>query len=177
MLSFMMIFSLAVDGPIEEYAAKSIFLFNMCKYTQWPESSEMAANPYRPIVIAVLGKLPEGKAISIPGSKTIQKRSIQVISIITLEEVANCDVLYIAASEFYRIYDIMARVADKPILTVGDAAGFCKKGVILSLFVKNNKINFEFNPGAARKAKIQMNSFFYVNRVLVKTEADPAKSN
>lgn len=162
----------AIEGPLEEYRAKSSFLFRMCKYAQWPQSQELRENPHRDIVIGVLGTLPEEREIIIPRDIPIEKRYVLVIKIKELDEISKCDVLFIAATESYRLRDIMIHVGDKPILTVADTTGFCKKGVILGLFIKEKKIRFEFNPGAAKKARIEMDSFFYLKGIPVKTEID-----
>lgn len=169
--------AMASDGPVEEYRLKSSFLFTTCKFVQWPESQEMISNPYRAIIMAVLGKLPEGSAILIPSNKTIGKRNVVVTQITELEEIDNCNILFITTSEAYRINEIMRRVGEKQILTVGDTPGLCKRGVILNFFIKDKKIAFEFNPSAAKKAKIQMDSFFYARGVLVNSDGDLLRKN
>jgi hypothetical protein len=69
-----------------------------------------------------------------------------------------CHILYISASEA----DDMAALADSAraasVLTIADARGAARKGVMLELYVDDRRIAFEFNGSAARSAGVVVSS-------------------
>jgi len=154
---------------LEEYKAKSIFLYRVCRFTTWPK--ETTWDPARPLVISVLGTSPSGNHISIANNKKIGKRRIEIKYIKDLNEIDRSDVLFISTSEEYRLDKILKYVSNKPILTVGDTPGYGRKGVILNIFIKDKTMGFEINPGALRKTDIRLHSYLFEVGVIVNTIA------
>jgi hypothetical protein len=153
------------EETFEDYQVKSSIIYKICMFTQWPQTPD----PDKPFIISVLGELPPGSAFTFPKNTTIQKRKIVIREIKTLEEIDNSDVLFIASTEEYRLGAILEYVEGKPILTVGDTRGFCQRGVIVNFTInyKKQRPLFEINPGAAKKASLQMNSqLFTIGRVI-----------
>jgi hypothetical protein len=44
------------------------------------------------------------------------------------------------------------------ILTIGDTEGFGEKGVMINFIIRDNKVRFEINPEAARRAGLTISS-------------------
>ncbi len=153
--------SLAID----EYAIKSNIIYQICKFTQWPQP----VDKNKPFTISILGKTSPGNEIKMPQDETIDKRRIVVRKIKHLSEIGTSDVLFITSNEAYRIDTILDYIGDKPILTVGDTRGFCQKGVIINLYIYQNSVGFEINFGASKKASLQMHSQLFATGRLVKT--------
>jgi hypothetical protein len=143
---------------LQEYSAKSIFIYKICKFTSWPEP----AKPSQPFIISVIGKLPPGTGLEIPaGKKKIGKRRIVIQTIKRLEEIENSNVLFIASSEANRIGTILDYVSAKAILTVGDTKGFDRQGVIINFFIKKGNMGFTINAEAVKKANLVLHSQLY----------------
>jgi hypothetical protein len=153
-----------------EYEVKSMFIYKICKFTQWPEPRDAGS----PFIISVLGNLPSGEKIQLSPGRTIHKRKIIIRRIRRLSEVNASGVLFIASSEAHRIDMILDFVGTKPILTVGDTKGFGQKGVIINFYIKENKVKFEINPGASKKASLQMHSQLFTIGKVVKTKTKPS---
>lgn len=156
-------------NQMEEYKAKSIFIFSVCKFTTWPEDSNREASD--PFIISVLGKLPHGSQIFIPKGKTIANRTIVLKSIKKLEQINGSNVLFITSSENHRIQTILDYVGNKSILTVGDTEGYAQKGVIINFFIDNKQLRFEINPDSIKKAKLAIHSQLYTMGKVVKTKS------
>jgi hypothetical protein len=53
---------------------------------------------------------------------------------------------------------LLRQCEGKPVLTVGDGAGYGAAGVILNFYVSDTRIRFEANTTAASRAGLQISS-------------------
>ncbi len=157
---------------LAEYKLKSIWLYKICKFTFWPD----AKNKPGPFVISVLGTLPAGNEISIPG-KTIGKRKLVVRKIQKLEQIKKSNVLFIAPSEAHRIRTILDYIKGRSILTVGDTKGFAQKGVIINFYTSGKALRFEINSEAIKASKLQLHSQLFSIGTVVTTKTGAADAN
>ena len=70
----------------------------------------------------------------------------------------SCHVLFISSSETENLSRIMDRLKGSSVLTVGEMDGFTRRGGIIGFVVYNNKIGFEVNLGAAKRANLKISS-------------------
>ena len=56
------------------------------------------------------------------------------------------------------VVSVLKRSQDSPTLVVGEATDFAGRGGIINFYVSGNKIRFEFNPAAARRAKLKISA-------------------
>jgi hypothetical protein len=162
---------------VDEYLLKSEIIYRICKFTKWPNPPDRE----KPFTISILGETTDEEEIKLPRGVTIDKRKILVRKIDRLSEINGSDVLFITSSQSDRLDAILDYIGSKPILTVGDTSGFAQRGVILNLYVQRNKVKFEINYDACKKASLQMHSqLFAVGRVIrtkksLKRKRDGAK--
>ena len=71
---------------------------------------------------------------------------------------AGCQVVFISSSEDPRLEEILAGLADRPVLTVSEGEAAAAKGAIIGLVLEENRVRFEVNVGAARRAKLRLGS-------------------
>jgi hypothetical protein len=144
---------LAAEGP-SEYEVKAAFLFNFAKYVEWPEGT--FAGPADRIVLCVLGENPFGTLLeNVVKDKKVNGRELALRE---TKSTAGCHVVFIAASERERLDEILGRLADRPVLTVSDAESVADRGVILGLTLRENRVRFEVNLIAARRAGVKLSS-------------------
>jgi hypothetical protein len=67
-----------------------------------------------------------------------------------------CDVLLIGDSESGRLPEVIAAVADDPVLTVSELPEFAELGGMVCLRKVDNKLRFDVNVAAARRAGIAL---------------------
>ena len=140
-----------------EYQLKAAFLFNFAKYVEWPA----AAFPDKtsPLIIGVLGKSPfDGDLEQTIGNKTINDRSLQIKEFHSVAEATNCHILFICTSEKKRLPEIFGGLRNAHVLTVGEADRFTQTGGMINFVPEGNKIRFEINDGAAKKARLKISS-------------------
>jgi hypothetical protein len=141
----------------KEYQIKAVFLFNFAQFVSWPE--KVFASPNEPFCIGVLGDDPFGSFLdeTVKGEK-VESHPLIIRRYQRVEDVKNCQILFISRSEMDQIEHIFAQLKDKSILTVGDAEGFIQKGGILRFASKENKIHLRINPKAAKRVNLSISS-------------------
>jgi YfiR/HmsC-like len=133
-----------------EYQVKAAFLFNFLKFVEWPQAA--GATPW---VIGILGHDPFGELLdqTVKG-KIVSGRPVEIRRYSRLNEVKDCNILFIGAADFGRI----VIPAQPGLLTVGEAPGFLKSGGIINFYIEDNRVHFEIQPGVARTAGLRVSS-------------------
>lgn len=143
-------------APPSEYEVKAAFLYNFAKYVQWPPSQRQL------FVIGVLGKDPFGRQLDEALSgQSVQKKSIVIRRFARVEEVAGTDILFVCASERRDLPAIFEALHRAPVLTVADMDRFAELGGMINLFTEENRVRFEMNPDAIRRAGLKAGSQLY----------------
>ena len=140
-----------------EYDLKAAFLFNFAQFVEWPPESLHDVNSL--FVIGVLGLDPFGKSLDeIVANETVRDRRIVIRRCRTLQEAANCHILFISRSESARLNDILEFLDGKSVLTVSDADGFSVRGGMIHFVVVQNKLQVKINLVAAKAARVTISS-------------------
>ena len=87
--------------------------------------------------------------------KNVDGRQLRVKKIEHIEETGACHLLFISQSEKQRLPEILRRVPDRAILTVGDSEGSAKRGTIISFLIEDGAVHFEVNMQAAERGRHQ----------------------
>jgi hypothetical protein len=144
-------------APANEYALKSVFLYNFCHFIEWPESA--FASPNEPLIIGVVGDDPFGSLLkeAIEG-ETYHGRPIQIEHFRSPREIKHCHLLFVGRSEAARMDAILAAVAGKSVVTVGETEDFLEHGGMIALPAERNRIRLRINPTALRAASLEVSS-------------------
>jgi hypothetical protein len=137
-------------GDELEYQVKAAFLFNFLKFVEWP-----AAAADSPWVIGVLGHDPFGDVLdqTVLG-KVINGRRVEIRRYSRLNDVKDCNVLFIGRVEF----EHSGVPVQKGLLTVGETPGFLKSGGIINFYLEDKHLRFEIRATAAHSAGLQVSS-------------------
>jgi YfiR/HmsC-like len=143
-----------------EYLIKAGFIYNFAKFVEWPSAS--FSQPESPIVIGVLGTDPFGSVLDrIVADKKIGSRGFVVRRYKwskDLKDLRDCQILFISASEKAHTDEIVEFVKWLPILTIGETPGFAERGGVIRFTLEDNRVRFEVNVDAARKANLNISS-------------------
>lgn len=144
-------------APPNEYALKSVFLYNFCRFMDWPDAA--FAGPVEPIVIAVLGDDPFGPLLdeAVRG-ETFRGRTIRIEHYRNAREIGRCHLLFVGASEAGRLSEILSAVAGRSIVTVGESEEFIERGGMIALVADRNRVRLVMNPQTLRAARIDVSS-------------------
>jgi hypothetical protein len=146
-----------VQGQVDEYQVKALFLYNFTKYVSWP--SQSFSSPTDPIVICVLGPNPFGDALEKAVSgKVVAGRTLVVRHLAVIPAKCNCQILFVAASEGKRFRSAAAALKASSVLSVGEAEGFTGAGGVINFKLEDGKVRFEINVEAAEQAHVYISS-------------------
>jgi hypothetical protein len=140
-----------------EYTVKAAFLYNFAKLVEWPTNAFPAADS--PIVIGVLGKDPFGSILDeTVADKVINSRKVMVKRFQEIDQVDNCQLLFISASETNRISNILARLKGRSVLTVGESERFVELGGMIEFKKQKGAVRFEISEATAKQASLKISS-------------------
>jgi hypothetical protein len=157
----------------KEYQIKAAFLFNFAQFIEWPPNA--FTNSEAPLCIGVLGDDPFGKALdeTIRG-ETIRNRRLIIRRSHRVEDLMDCQVVFISKSEKARMADVLSKLNTKETLTVSETDGFARRGGIINFYVEGSKLRFEINPTAAQRRGLKVSSQLLSLGKVVEPEASGA---
>ena len=144
----------AVAGrQAEEGLLKAAYIYNFSKYVTWPTVSGTET-----IDICLLGRDPLAGPLHKLEEKKIQSREITVDILDVLPAKTDCEVLFISRSEQEKLAAILTGLVDRAVLTVSDIKGFARRGGMIELVKKENKIRFIINRDSVARAGLVISS-------------------
>ena len=139
---------------LAEDKAKVGFIFNFTKYTDWPDNV-MSSNE---LLVCSLSPQPLSGRLGALQGQQVQGRTLQLRPSARAAEWQACHVLFIAAEDSQRLDSVLKTIARHPVLSISDAPNFAKAGGIIGLNLRDGRIRFVINQGAARQAGIKLSS-------------------
>jgi len=146
----------AGEKAMAEYEVKAVYLLNLGKFTQWPQTA--FTEPEQELVLGLFGEDVFGEALELITAKKIQGRRLIIKKLGKGGDPRGCHILFISASEKRRLKQILSLLADQPVLTVSDMSGFAEEGGMIGLKEMDNKINIIINVMAAKEAGLILRS-------------------
>ena len=140
-----------------EYALKSVFLYNFCHFIEWPDSA--FNSPNEPLIIGIVGEDPFGTLLkeAVEG-ETYHNRPIRIEHYRGPRDIKHCHLLFVGRSEAARLDTILAAVSDKSVVTVGETEDFLERGGMIALPAERNRVRLRINPTALRAASLEVSS-------------------
>jgi hypothetical protein len=141
-----------------EYEMKAAYLFNFTKFVEWPTNAFAGTNS--PLVIGVLGDDPFGGVLdSTIHSKQVNGHPFAIQRFKTPTDLKPCHVLFISDSQKKRWPKIQSTLGTNSVLTVSENWDhFTDDGGIVYFFTQDNKVCFDINDVAAKRAGLKISS-------------------
>lgn len=142
---------------IQEHQIKAVFLFNFIQFVEWPLQAFDSIEA--PVVIGILGKDPFGPYLDeVLSGEVVNGRPVIVKRFSTVSEIENCHILYIHNPPIDNYQTIFNKIEERNILTISDDVAFMKEGGMIRFVNVNNRVQFQINPDAAKKANLTISS-------------------
>lgn len=136
---------------------KAAFLFNFARYVEWPESA--FAGPDSAIRICLIGGDGFREVLSAAVSgRTVGERPVEVLPLASLDDAARCHLLFFEEEAVAQGAAVAERIGSQAVFTISDRAGFAADGGIANFILVDQKIRFEINPRAAKRAGLKISS-------------------
>lgn len=142
----------SIEAP--EYQIKAVYLYNFCKFTEWPTTTP------QPLFVCVVGNDPfKGSFDRLVAGKSIKNRPLKVRHLENLRELDRCDVYYLSGTSAKSMVDETLRSAlAKGALSIGDTPDFIEQGGQVRLYKESGKIIFDVNLAALEKAGLKIDA-------------------
>ncbi|MET0027670.1 MAG: YfiR family protein [Candidatus Thiodiazotropha sp.] len=136
---------------------KAVFIYNIAKFTRWPESS--LSDSSIKLNICVLGKDKVSDSLTRLNGRSIQGRTLNIL----FRKDGNvapgvCQVLYIAGNLEYDSGTLLTSLTDKHVLTISEIPGFSQHGGMVELKQSEDKIRLIINLRVTKKAGLSMSA-------------------
>lgn len=147
----------AQAAPAPEYEVKAAYLLNFTRYVEWP--ARAFAKPADPVVLCVLGADPFGALLErTVAGRTSQGRSIETRRVDGAAQARGCHLVFVTHAEWRRRPDVLAALARRGILTVGEGADFTEAGGVISFVHVEETVRFAVNLTAVDAAGLRISS-------------------
>jgi hypothetical protein len=145
---------------VGEYEAKSAFLIKIANFIEWPET---VLNQNADFTIMILGESPIEMILKkLKDNDTkIKNRKLVIKNISKIEEIKNCQILFISSTKKHDLTKILKSLNKLPVLTIGDTEGYSEQGVMINMFIEKS-IKFDVN-----KANADLSGIYVSSKLLV----------
>ena len=140
----------------EEYDIKAAFIYNFAKFIEWPDGT--FSTPGSPVVLCVFGRGAIEKSFGEVHGKTVKGRNVDVIFNDDIDNIKSCNIIFLSTSDKKYAGAVLDSVKGVSVVTVGETPDFIHSGGIISFKSQGNKIRFEINPIAAKRARLTISS-------------------
>ena len=160
-----------------EYQVKAAFMFQFVNFIDgWKfqqkdsESNKNNSDKDKLVLVGIIGENPFKDAFvplmekkirdrrivlkQFKGFSDYKKKDKKIEVHPDIEDIKKCDMLFICSSERQYIIDILKPVQSERILTVADTQDFIEHGGIINFIIEKNKVRFEVNVIAAKRANL-----------------------
>lgn len=169
--------ALLLSTPISYGAADAIeitnklnsaLIYKLTKFVRWPVINASDSS-YFHLCLLNNGEIPiEFKTLE---DYQVQNLPIKVRSFKRSDMIDdNCHIVFIDRLKGPFIKDILANLAQRPILTVSNLIHFSETGGMLEIGTRNGKINFQINLNSVNAAKLKISAALLQLSTVVKSQ-------
>lgn len=145
----------AAGQDTAELPIRAAFVYNFTKFIEWPKGA-LPADQFR---ICVVGDARFARALDeLIAGETLQGRPLVRIEPSTPEAARGCQILYVGRQQGERGDRMLEAVRQLPVLTVGDPPRFLQEGGAVRFLVEQNRVRFDVNLQAVKRAGLNMDS-------------------
>ena len=140
-----------------EYEVKAAYLYNIVNFVTWPpDAFQNATDPVR---VCIYGADPFGPLLdrSIQGTVAGQ-RPMQAVRVDDAEGLTRCHLIFLPAGNTDRIDQAVRLSAQRPILTVGEAPDFLRRGGMIAFVIDGGRVRFDVNQAMAASHGLSLSS-------------------
>ena len=131
-----------------EYEVKAAYLYNIVNFVTWPPDA--FNGPADPLHVCVSGMDPFGRAIdNAMQNGTSNGRPVQIIRTSDASVLPTCELVFVPGNNADLIDQAVRVTAQRPVLTVGEAPDFLRRGGMIAFVVDGGRVRFDVNLQAA----------------------------
>lgn len=142
------------DTEVEQQIKVS-FVYNFAKFVTWPNVTN---NPNTPLIICASAPPSFLAKMLLLKNRKINIRPLEVIAL-SDAQAQNCNLIFFSESvNNLNKKSVLEAIATLPILTISDKPDFAQEGGMIGMKELNNRLRFDINLIAAKKAGLTISS-------------------
>lgn len=142
---------LSSGGPNPGHPNAAAVVAGILNFTQWPQG-------LRPIRVCVMGEGRAALALLVPGALGLPESSVAVRrSVVQPRLDEGCEVLYLGQTRAGLQTQLLAGLAEHPVLTIGEGAAFCSDGGMFCLESDDTPVRFGVNIDSISRSGLRVN--------------------
>lgn len=155
LIAILLFGTLACGQDVTEPSLKAAFIYNMAKFTEWPDEALYAKH----FVMCVIGDDAIADALdhAVKG-RSLGGNSISVSHPTTLGQEHVCHLLYLSGMSAEQAAHIVKGLRGAPVLTISDIDGFTTFGGMAQFFFEHGQLRFSIGLESARSARLQLSA-------------------
>jgi len=139
----------AVDSA-QENALKAAYLYNFAKFIDWPKPFVGGFN------LCLVGRDNFGRSLDSLESKNVKDQPVRILRGVGGDSLRQCQILFF--SDRSATARELAQLAEQGVLTIAESEGFLDQGGLITLAVEQNRLVFDVNLEAARRANFAISA-------------------
>jgi hypothetical protein len=141
-----------------EYLLKAEFMERFTHFVDWPP--EAFPNHDQPFVFCVVGESPISPYVErLARDRRVKDRRAEVRHLRAHQDLSGCHILLIGPDERPHLRSILARIANHPVLTVADAEGFGREGVLINFYISDDdRVRFEISSNEVKRSPLKISA-------------------
>lgn len=143
--------ALSFGQVASEGQLKAAYLVNFLKYIDWPNGRQTAS-------ICVLGRDNLMSYLAPYEGRQVNARELRIRRIAGPDQLADCQLLFIADTEEARLPAVLRWTEKQPILTVSDAENFARDGGAIALIRSDGRLQFDINNDTLARSNLKPSS-------------------
>lgn len=143
----------AAGTALTDAELKAAFVYNFFKYTEWPPETGGSS-----LVLCLHNITPAQEQAFAPiNGRQANSKAVQLRLIDATGDTGGCHVLFLGkGTPRIMVEKLLARPAT--LLSVGDSEEFIEAGGIIALIERDNRLQFDINLAAARRANLKISA-------------------
>jgi hypothetical protein len=152
----------ADPAPLYEQKIKAGLVYNLIKYTEWPNSISVSNRDLKTqdnhtaitLKICLFGEDAFDGYLSPLQGRTAQQATIAIIHIKEVQQTQECNVVVLHRDQEHQLSLLIQFLQGKNILTISDISQFAEHGGMVELTRKDEKIALRINKKSLENAKL-----------------------
>lgn len=163
LLLFLIGFSPYGQSEAQEYDLKAAYIFNITKFIYW--DSTIPGNEF---VIGIIDPSPIYEPLEkISKTKKVGNKKISIRQFTKVEEINNCNILFIPKNTSFSLKEILDKAKSKKILTISENEGYGKIGSAINFITIEDKLKFEVNTKTLESIGLKASAQFLKLAVII----------
>lgn len=139
--------------PADRSTVHAAFTLNIARFITWPDDA--FASRDAPLVIGTAERDPVNPALDhAAGLEPIHGRPVRTRRIRSLEDLAECHLIFLS-EDTPQQPSILARVKDRPVLTIGASPGFLELGGHVAFVTRSSRVALRVSPGHLKSSGLE----------------------